>query len=823
MAETTARIRRVAWRYLVRIARIVAVVLLVLLLAAAVGWVWLARAVLPTLPTDLSELREWRPLTSCQVYADDGTKVDEFYIERRVWVPITEMEPTTYMAFVSAEDRRFLEHPGVDWMGIARAAWINLRAGTVSQGGSTITQQLVKNLVVGRKRSLERKLREAILAVRLDRQLNKLEILELYVNYVFLGSGNYGVEAAARDYFGVSARDLDPGQAALLAGLVPAPSRYSPRNHPDLARARRAIVLRRMVEDHLLSAEQAVAFDDDPVLVPREVPHGADPNASYLTRVRRVVRELFGAEMPFRAGLQVFTPLDVRVQAEALTAVQEAVRALEERQGRRGPIQRLRPEEWQAFLDRGEGLDQDPSTGRLRPPEAGECFPALVGGSGRPDEILASTWRFGLDPSECGIRVRTGLATGEPVPRPLCDALSPGDVVRVCRSDGTGVRLDPRPWGEGAAVVLENATGRVVALIGGYAPTLEGYVRATQARRQPGSSFKPYVYATALLAGMGQMDVVVDAPLALPGANGRIWRPRNYNNEFFGRVPLRTALARSLNTVAVRLVLEQGPEAVARTARAMGVATPLRTDPTIALGSSEVTPLDQALGYATIARLGTPVDAVFVDHLSDALGEALADAGEIVHLGPDVTARLPGTPRTRVLPEGVAYELLDMMREVVRAGTARKALREGYDRGGKTGTTNGFVDAWFVGFTPRYTVAVWIGTDGTLTLGDKETGGRAALPAWIRIVNALDQPAGERFPVPDDVVLVPHGATWVGFRRGRVPRELLPVPDVGDAPLPLAVFTPPAPNPASAAPPPAGPVPEAPSPLPPTDGTELPG
>ncbi|MBN1334821.1 MAG: PBP1A family penicillin-binding protein [Deltaproteobacteria bacterium] len=784
-----------AWQKGVRIFRFGAFLLVGVLLVAAGGWIWLQRFVLPTLPTDLSKLRDWRPLTSCQVYAADGVQVDEFYVERRVWVPVTELEPSTYMAFVAAEDRRFLEHPGVDWMGIVRAAWVNLRAGTVSQGGSTITQQLVKNLLVGQQRSIERKLKEAILAVRLDRQLTKLEILELYVNYVFLGSGNYGVEAAARDYFGVSARDIDPGQAALLAGLVPAPSRYSPRNHPERARARRAIVLRRMVEDGLLPSDRADSFDDDPVIVPREVPQGDDANAAYLTWVRRGVRELFGAEMPFRAGLQVYTPLDVRVQAVAQEAVQEAVRALEERQGRRGPVQRLGPADWQAFLDRGEGLSHDAASGRLVPPEVGACFPALVGPSGRPDELLASTWRFALEPGECDTRVRTGLSTGEPVPRPLCQGLVPGDILRVCRTTGSRVRLDPRPWGEGAAVVLENATGRVQALVGGYAPTLEGYLRAIQARRQPGSSFKPYVYATALLSGTSQVDVVVDAPLALLGTNGRIWRPRNYNNEFFGRVDLRTALARSLNTVAVRLALAEGPEAVAQTARAMGVATPLRTDLTLALGSSEVTLLDQALGYATIARLGTPVEAVFVDRLADALGDPLASAGEVVHLGPDVTARLPGGPRPRALPTGVAYELIDMMREVVRAGTARKAWKEGFDRAGKTGTTNDFLDAWFVGFTPRYTVGIWIGTDGTLTLGNRETGGRTALPAWMRIVDALDQPAGERFCVPDDVVLVPHETTWIGLRRGRVPRTVLPVPDIGDAPLPLAVFAPVDPDP----------------------------
>jgi len=277
---------------------------------------------------------------------------------------------------------------------------------------------------------------------------------------------------------------------------------------------------------------------------------------------------------------------------------------------------------------------------------------------------------------------------------------------------------------------------------------------------------------------------VLDGPISLPAGGGKLWSPKNYDGKYAGMLPMRHALARSLNTVAVRLLLERGSADVVRVARAMGVRSPLRADPTLALGSSEVTPLDLALGYATIARLGVPTDPVWIVRVEDVRGREIGRAGSDVSVGGQTIARLPGGPSRRALPTAIAYELADMMREVVRAGTARKAYKRGFDRAGKTGTTNGFVDAWFVGFTPRHTVAVWIGTDGTASLGDKETGGRAALPAWIDIAEALPTAEGERFPVPPDVVLVPADGTWVGFRRGRLPARILPTARLEPGPLP---------------------------------------
>ncbi len=763
-----------------RLLRWLAALTLIALLGAAALYVWLDRTILQSLPTDLSGVRDLRPPTSVTVHAADGSEIDEFYLERRIWVPIDELPPYVWKAFLEAEDQNFFEHPGVDLPGIVRAMLINLAAGEVRQGGSTLTQQLTKNLLVGKEKSYRRKIREAVLAYRLERELSKREILELYLNFVPLGSGNYGVEAAARDYFGISARNLDVGQAALLAGLVPAPSRYSPRSDPALAAWRRSLVLEQMVEAKVVRREVAEGAKEAPVLVEREGRTLDRPALGYATEVRRQLRALLGPELPFTLGLRVDTPLDLKLQELAARAVREAVEAHRLRAGPLGATRRLPPESWDAFLARGGGLALDPQTGVPLAPDPGACFEALVGEGARLDSLLVGPFTLSLAEEERETRVQTGVE--DEGPQPLDEVVQAGDVLRVCARDERTAVLDPRPWAEGAAVVLENRTGRVVALVGGYRESLEGFVRATQARRQPGSSFKPYLYLAALLHGHTQLDRVLDAPVALPAGGGRWWRPSNYDGTYEGALPLRRALARSLNTVAVRLILETGAGEVSRLAAAMGVRTPIRPDLTIALGSSELTPMDQALGYSTIARDGVRMDPVFIDALLSE-GRPLARAGEPLVVDGWRATRLPGGPGERVVPAGEAYELKDMLTEVVRAGTAKRAFRPDRDRAGKTGTTNGFQDAWFCGFTPGYTIVVWIGTDGTRSLGDKETGGKAALPAWMSIADALPE-EGARFVAPPEVALVPMEGRWVAVPRGRIPESALRVPALGEAPLP---------------------------------------
>lgn len=654
-----------------------------LLVAGAVVATVVWRDLTRDLPEDLTFMTEWIPPSATTVLDRNGEEIDVFYREKRIWVPLDELPSHVPQAFIVSEDDQFRNHRGVDLEAIARAAVSNYRAGGTVQGGSTITQQVVKNVLLSSERSYTRKAKEAILAMRLEEQLSKDQILELYLNLIPLGSGTYGVEAAAQEYFGVSARSLDVGQAALLAGLAPAPSRYSPHSAPELAWERRSIVLGRLQEEGHIDDLQRAFFESEPVAV-HQRPRAAGVNAAFVTAVRREARRLLGEERARDAGVTLRTGFDPAIQAAAVNAVRQATLDHLERQG---PLE--------------------------------------------------------LEPGE------------EPIYGP------------------------PAPWSQGAAVVVENATGQIVALVGGTDSRLEGFVRATQARRQPGSSFKPIVYATAMKNGREADSRVTTGHLALPGAGGRLWTPGDHVGA--GRIPLRRALALSSNTAAVRLLLEVGSDAVVKTAHDLGVRSPLRSDATLALGSSEVTPLDMAMAYSTIARLGIPTDPVFISGVLDHEERVLGEAGDEIALG-DREIRLPGSAEDPVLPPGVAWETLDLLREVVRAGTGWRAKSEVQDRAGKTGTTNDAADAWFVGMTPRHTVAVWIGTDGPRPLGEYEGGGRTALPAWVAIVEALGIEEGEEFPIPSDAL--------VDRRAGQLRVTRRPEPDdratreLGDRPLP---------------------------------------
>jgi hypothetical protein len=441
-----SRLIQVLRRVLVGLARLTLWLSIMGILAAGVGWIWLDRVILRTLPDDLSEYRDFRPLTNCEVYDSTGRAIDQFWVERRVWVPLDELPDHVWQAFVAAEDRRFFQHKGVDLRGIARAILVNFQTGGTSQGASTLTQQLVKNLIVGKERSYTRKLREAVLALRLEREQSKEALLELYLNYVALGAGNYGVEAAAQDYFGVSARDIDVGQAALLAGLVPAPSRYSPRRSPVTAAERRGIVLRSMVTLGMVSAEVASAHQDDPVLVPREGDTQVREGLAYITQVRRELRALYGDELLFELGLQVHTPLNLTVQAEAEAAVRDIVDAHLARQGRAPIAKRLPKAAWEAFLSEGPGLRKGGGGGQVKEPAADQCFQALVGPKRDLNKLSAGPFTFQLIAEQHEVLARAKNTGGDVPPVPLSRLVGAGDVLEVCRAEEpNSVRLGRRP------------------------------------------------------------------------------------------------------------------------------------------------------------------------------------------------------------------------------------------------------------------------------------------------------------------------------------------------------------------------------------------
>ena len=719
-----------------------------------------SRVVIPPLDAQLDQLEAWHPPTSVRFVDAHGEVFDEFGPQRRAWLPIEDAPPHLIDAVLAAEDARFDHHPGVDLIGILRAAWVNLRAGAVVEGGSTIPQQLVKLRLTGSERTFRRKALEAALALRLDRRYSKDDLLELYLNEVFLGDGNYGFDAAARDYFGVSARAVDVGQAATLAGLIRAPSRTSPRSHPVAAQGARDRVLARMVATERLSATDRDRWVRRAVApLPRRDRTQALGDA-YRTAARRHLAEVLGPDFPSHAGLTVHTDYRPEVQALAEAAVIDATRRIEERSGATPPSRRLTTgADWRAFEADAHGLERRAADAPPLPPRAGDCLDVAV----RPDRRLqagphvVSMW----DPEW---RRRVAPVPPRTQARSLRRVATTGTVLPVCMLDDQTAAWAPPPRVEGAAVVVDNHTHGIVALAGGRSVELEGFVRATQARRQPGSSFKPVVYAAALASGMTQFSTVLDGPLEIRGSE-RVWRPQNYSGGFAGVVRLRDALARSLNTAAVRLVQRTGAPAVAEMGAALGVDTPLRADLSIALGASEVTPLDQARVVHTLVSGGLRHDLRYW-HQLEALDGRRWGPGARLEVAPGDVRTLPGGPPSAEVSGAIAAQVVAMMHRVVALGTAREAATDRGPRIAKTGTSSDFNDAWLVGASPRYTVTVWVGCDDHTPLGQGEAGGRAALPAWVQIMDGLDADGGQ-FVIPADAVLVPDGQAWTPLPRSR--------------------------------------------------------
>lgn len=745
-----------------------------MLLGCSLGYLYFRGEVIREFSDAIERAETYRPPGSVVLLDRDGAVFDMFWREKRLWVPLDSLPDAVWGAIVTAEDRRFFEHSGVDVWGIGRAVRANLSGGRVSQGASSLTQQLVKNLIVGKDKTFLRKAREAVIAWELERRLTKRQLLEMYINYVYLGSGNHGIEAAAQNYFGKPAAQMTPAEAALLAALIPAPSRFDPRLAPERAVERRNRVLEAMVDTGFIEAETRDTERMEPIVLAEDGVDGHRSGAAYATHVRRLVVDAFGEEAPFELAMRVHTPMDPEIQRIAEEAVKAASERVMTRQGIWAIVEHLRAGQARAEFLAVTAAD----------PEVGDCFHALLSRT-EPLELKTRNHTWSLAKGERTRYVRNRYRR-QGSRQPFWGTALVGDKVRVCRSAEREVVLDARDWVQGAAVVIEHATGEVVAMVGGNEPVLEGFVRATQALRQPGSTFKPFVYAAAIEDGRSQLSVMTDEEITLTASDGQEWTPGNSGREEYrGEVPLRTALAASLNSISVQLVDDVGSDKVADLARRAGVRTPLNEVLSIALGSSEVTVLDQATGFATLANGGVYREPRFVRRVEDREGSVLGEAGELVKRSDgSIVGDLPGRVRQAMSP-GVAYETADMMRGVMEGGTGRRGGKKGYFRAGKTGTTNQSTDTWFVGFSPRYTVAVWVGTDDNGSLGIGESGAHTALPAWKSIMDALPAERSDSIPIPAEAMRIRWGGRWVGVNRETVPRNVFGVRRIGDRPLPV--------------------------------------
>jgi penicillin-binding protein 1A len=714
--------------------------------------------IVPDLPS-IELLREVQLQVPLRVYTRDHKLLAEFGEKRRNPVKIETVPPQLVEAFLAAEDDRFFEHPGVDFLGLLRAAWELVRTGEKRQGGSTITMQVARNFFLTREKTYLRKLTEIMLAFKIERELDKNEILELYLNKIYLGHRAYGVEAAARVYYGTGIDELSLARMAMIAALPKAPSRVNPINNPDAAVARRNYILGRMrslgyIDDAIyrVALAEADGAELHTVQVEARAPYVAE-------MVRDEMVRRYGPEA-YTTGMEVVTTLQPERQQDANRALRTALLDYSRRHGYRGPLANISLAE-HAIEAWPELLADYPAAGGLMPG-------LVVAVEEKSVQVLLSNQEqvtIGWDGLSWA-RLYKSVNRLDKAPQQADDVLATGDIIRVEGRDDGSWWLAQEPAVQGALVSLRPVDGAVVALTGGFDFSRSKFNRAIQAKRQPGSSFKPMIYSSALEAGYTAASIINDAPVVFDDdALEATWRPENYSGKIFGPTRLREALFRSRNLVSIRILRSIGAGYAAGYAQRFGFTSEqLPRDLTLALGSATATPLQMARAFAVFASGGYLVDPYFIQRIHDAEGNV------IFHAQPSVVC--PGCPETlesintgqqqplplapQVITPQNAWLMNSMLQDVIKRGTGKRALSLGRtDLAGKTGTTNDQKDAWFCGYNPTLVATAWVGFDKLESLGRRETGGHAALPAWMDYMgSALAGTRNRKFAQPEGLVTV---------------------------------------------------------------------
>ncbi|MCZ8271181.1 penicillin-binding protein 1A [Rhabdaerophilum sp.] len=723
--------------------------------AAAVSYVvWHYSQDLP----DHAQLANYEPPVTTRVHAADGSLLAEYARERRLYLPIQAMPQLLIAAFLSAEDKNFYKHGGVDPEGLARAVVTQFRRGSGGrqQGGSTITQQVAKNFFLTRDQTVERKIREALLAFRLEATFSKDKILELYMNQIFLGSGNYGVAAAALNYFGKSVHELSISEAAYLAALPKAPSNYHPINHREAALGRRNYVIDRMLENGYISREDAQVARAEPLVATfRQLSPNAYAAGFFAEEVRREIVDRYGNKKLLEGGLSVRSTLDPRMQVLARKALSDGLVRYDEARGWRGAQDRIPPTgDWGIPLAEVQGLtDVDPW--RL----------AVI------LDVTNTEARIGLQPTrlsggQVDRKRETGIIPPEGVRwtnRPLARVVNPGDVVYVEPIAGQEgrYRLRQVPEISGALVAMDPHTGRVKAMVGGFSFDKSEFNRATQALRQVGSSFKPFVYATALDNGYTPSSIILDEPIELDQGNGEIWRPENYDGKPTGPRTLRYGVEQSKNLMTVRLARDLGMPLVAEYAKRFGVYDDMLPVLAMSLGAGETTVLRMTAAYSMMANGGKRIRPTLIDRIQDRWGatiyrhdERQCDPCSSEAWNEQDEPRLIDR-RERVIDPMTAYQITSIMEGVTQRGTAAQLRALGRTFAGKTGTTNDAKDVWFVGFSPDLAVGVYLGFDKPQSLGSRATAGTYAVPIFSAFMKeALAGKPNLQFRVPPGIKFI---------------------------------------------------------------------
>jgi len=679
---------------------------LLVLLSALIGALGGLLLIYSTDLPQVERLESYRPISTTELYDVQGRTIGSFALQRRVVVSYNDYPKVLRDALISIEDKSFYRHWGINVWRIIGAAYRDVRSGERAQGASTLTMQLARNLFLSADRSYHRKIQEALLAIQIERRFTKAQIFTLYANQIYLGHGVYGFEAASEYYFSKPAKQLTLDEAALIAGLPKSPANYSPINHPDRALHRRNLVINAMLEDGRITAFQAAEARNQPLQL--NLARDSNSLAPYFVEeVRRDLENRYGTDEVHSGGLRVYTTLDLNLQWAAKQAVLDGLAAYGRRRGWQGYLENVLPEGQTLASYRHPDWDSLPA--------AGSYVHALVS----TVSSAGSTVKLG------GRTATLSQADVAWTRKPIAKLLRPGDIVylkvlSLNRNGETLVSLEQDSEAQGALLAIDNATGEVRAMVGGRDFNLSKFNRATQALRQVGSSFKPYVYTAAIDQGARPDDIILDAPVTFQTASGP-YSPHNFDEKYEGTITLRRAFAQSRNIPALKLADRVGIRVVEDYARKFGITSPLPPYLPVALGAAEVTLLEQTSAYSVFPDDGVRLVPRLITNVTDYEGRVLEeDYPEVKDVISARTARL----------------MTSMLQGVVQHGTALAATKLKLPLAGKTGTTNDFTDAWFVGFSPSLTAGVWIGYDEKKSLGPKETGARAALPVWMQFMSA---------------------------------------------------------------------------------------
>ena len=699
---------------------------------------------------DYKKLSNYQPPISSRVYSEDGKLIAEYALQKRLFVPYESIPDVVVNSFLSAEDKNFFNHPGIDAKGILRAVIKNIS--NISQnrrleGASTITQQVAKNFLLTNEVSMKRKIKEAILAFRIERAYSKERILELYLNQIYLGQGTYGIAAASLEYFDKSIKELDYSDAALLAALPKAPSRYDPYKYPDVGKFRRNLVLKNLMDNGFINEKELQKLKLTKLNLKKRKIEIVNEANSYTEEVRRSVNENYGFEKLYKQGLSIKTPLNINYQIQAIKSLRKGIEDYDKRHGYRGPIvNKFKNKNWKKKLDNFQ-LD-----------------PTLKWMSVEITDVLNNGIKFkSINKPEKVIIGKINLKNIKwtiPRKKNIFDRFSVGDIIFV-KKENNSWSLKQYPKVNGGIVVLDPYTGDIKALAGGFNFKSSEFNRVTQAKRQPGSAFKPIVYAAALENGFAPNTIVLDAPFVVSqGVGLKNWKPENYGKKFYGPSTLRKGIEYSRNLMTIRIASSIGLNKILDLSKKLDIYDDIPELLSVSLGAAETTLLSLTSAYATFINGGKKIEPTLISRIQDRRGKTIFQVKnrECINCDKFVNqfSDLPKIENTnkQVISKETAYQMTSILRGAVERGTAKKLKSLNVPLAGKTGTTNDNFDAWFIGFSSNLIIGVYIGFDNPRTLGKFETGSKAALPIFKNFVqNALYKEDFREFKIPEDIYL----------------------------------------------------------------------